>query len=139
MRWPRLTGTGRPAPVRVRWAALVALLAGLAGAAAFPRIGIWPLAILSVAGLSWAVDGRRSRTGAWLGLVYGLAFFVPLLHWTGVYVGPAPWLILAVAEAGYMAGLGALLPLVQRLPAAPLWAGCAWVLQEAVRDRWPFG
>jgi apolipoprotein N-acyltransferase len=38
-----------------------------------------------------------------------------------------------------MAGLGALLPLVQRLPAAPLWAGCAWVLQEAVRDRWPFG
>jgi apolipoprotein N-acyltransferase len=125
--------------VPVRWAALVAVLAGLVGTTAFPRLGIWPLAIVSVAGLSWAVDGRRARTGAWLGLVYGLAFFIPLLHWTGVYVGPAPWLILAVAEAAYVAGLGAMLALVQRLPGAPFWIGCAWVAQEAVRGRWPFG
>jgi apolipoprotein N-acyltransferase len=122
-----------------RWAALVALLAGLAAAFAFPRTGIWPLAIVSVAGLSWAVDGRRARTGAWLGLLYGLAFFVPLLHWTGVYVGPAPWLILAGAEALYLAGLGAVLTAVQRLPWPALWVACAWVLQEAVRDRAPFG
>jgi apolipoprotein N-acyltransferase len=126
-------------PVPVRWAALVAVLAGLVGAAAFPRLGIWPLAILSVAGLSWAVEGRRSRTGAWLGFAYGLGFFVPLLHWTGIYVGPAPWLILAAAEAAFMAVLGAILPLVQRLPAAPFWVGCGWVLQEALRDRLPFG
>ena len=65
--------------------------------------------------------------------------FVPLLHWTGVYVGPAPWLILAVAEAAFLAGLGAVLPVVQRLRAAPVWIGCAWVLQEALRDRLPFG
>jgi apolipoprotein N-acyltransferase len=129
----------RPAPVRPRWAAMIAVLAGLGAAAAFPRLGIWPLAIVSVAGLSWAVDGRRARTGAWLGLCYGLAFFVPLLHWTGVYVGAAPWLILAVGEAAFMAGLGAVLTLVQRLPAAPLWIGCAWVLEEALRDRLPFG
>jgi apolipoprotein N-acyltransferase len=125
--------------VPVRWAALVAVLAGLAGAAAFPRLGIWPLAIVTVAGLSWAVEGRRSRTGAWLGFVYGLGFFVPLLHWTGIYVGPAPWLILAAAEAAFMALLGAILPLVQRLPGAPFWGACAWVLQEALRDRLPFG
>lgn len=128
-----------PPLVRVRWAALVAVLAGLAGAAAFPQLGIWPLAIVSVAGLSWAVDGRRARTGAWLGYLYGAAFFCPLLHWTGVYVGAVPWLILALAEAGFMAGLGAVLTLVQRLPAAPFWIGCAWVLQEALRDRAPFG
>jgi apolipoprotein N-acyltransferase len=123
----------------VRWAALVALLAGLAAAAAFPRLSVWPLAIVSVAGLCWAVDGRRARTGGWLGLVYGLAFFVPLLHWTGIYVGPAPWLILAAAEAVFMAGLGAVLTVVQRLPGAPFWIACAWVLQEALRDRLPFG
>jgi apolipoprotein N-acyltransferase len=29
--------------------------------------------------------------------------------------------------------------LVQRLPGAPFWIGCAWVLQEALRDRLPFG
>jgi apolipoprotein N-acyltransferase len=128
-----------PAPFRRRWAALLALAGGLLGALAFPRTGIWPLAILSVALLSVAVDGRRSRTGAWLGFLYGLAFFVPLLHWTGVYVGPVPWLLLAVAEAAFLAGLGAVLPVVQRLRGAALWIAAAWVLQEALRDRLPFG
>ena len=136
--WPvpvRDTAAG----VRVRWAAAVALVAGIAAAAAFPRLGVWPLAVVSVAGLSWAVDGRRARTGAWLGLVYGLGFFVPLLHWTGIYVGAAPWLILAGAQACFMALLGAVLSAVQRLPGAPFWVACAWVLQEALRDRLPFG
>ncbi|MEP6598074.1 MAG: apolipoprotein N-acyltransferase [Actinomycetota bacterium] len=126
-------------PVHVRWAALIALGAGLAGVLAFPRFGIWPMAFVSVGLLSIAVHGRRSQTGAWLGLLYGLAFFGPLLHWTGVYVGPVPWLILAVTEAAYCAGMGAMLPVVQRLPGAPVWVGATWVLQEAVRGRWPFG
>lgn len=122
-----------------RWATLLALGSGVAGAYAFPSTGIWPLAFVSVAGLSLAVQGRRSRAGAWLGLVYGLGFFVPLLHWTGVYVGAAPWLILATAEAAFMAGLGAVLARVQRLRGAPVWIACAWVLEEALRDRVPFG
>src|ERR1700750_545257 len=126
-------------PFRARWAALVAVASGLTGLLAFPRFGLWPLAVVSVAGLSLAVHGRRCRTAAWLGLLYGAAFFVPLLSWTGTYVGPAPWLILAAAEAGYYAGAGALLTLVQRLRAAPLWIGAVWVLTEAVRDRGPFG
>ena len=126
-------------PVRARWAALIAVGAGLACLLAFPRFGVWPLAFLSVASFSVAVHGRRARTAAWLGLVYGAAFFVPLLHWTGVYVGPAPWLILAIAEAGYFAGMGAVLCCVQRLPFAPLWVGATWVLQEAIRDWNPFG
>ena len=127
------------APFRARWAALVAVASGLIGVLAFPRFGLWPLAVVSVAGLSLAVHGRRCRTAAWSGLLYGAAFFVPLLSWTGTYVGPAPWLILAAAEAGYYAGAGALLTLVQRLRAAPLWIGAVWVLTEAVRDRGPFG
>jgi apolipoprotein N-acyltransferase len=130
----------RAAPrFRARWAAPMAVAAGLVGWLAFPTPGVWPLAFVSVAGLSLAVDGRRSRTGAWLGLLYGAAFFCPLLHWTGVYVGAAPWLILAIAEAGFCAGLGAVLPVLQRLPGAPAWVATAWVLQEALRDRLPFG
>ncbi|MBV9594327.1 MAG: apolipoprotein N-acyltransferase [Actinobacteria bacterium] len=128
-----------PPRFRCRWAALLALAGGLIGVLAFPRFGIWPLAAISIAALSLAVDGRRARTGAWLGLLYGLAFFVPLLSWTGVYVGPVPWLILAAAEAGYLAALGAALAVLQRLRAPAWWIGAAWVAEEAVRDRAPFG
>ncbi|MFN2561235.1 MAG: apolipoprotein N-acyltransferase [Jatrophihabitans sp.] len=123
----------------VRWAALVAAGGGFAGVLAFPRFGLWPAAFVSVAMLSLALDGRSARTGAWLGYVYGAAFLLPLLHWTGIYVGPVPWLILALAFAGFFAVLGAVLPIVARLPAGPLWVGAAWVLQEALRDRLPFG
>jgi apolipoprotein N-acyltransferase len=122
-----------------RWAALVAAGGGLVGVLAFPRFGIWPAAFVSVALLSIAVDGRRSRSGAWLGYVYGSAFLIPLLQWSGIYVGPVPWLILSFAFAAFFAVLGALLPLLIRLPAAPVWIGAAWVLEEALRDRIPFG
>jgi apolipoprotein N-acyltransferase len=124
---------------RARWAALTAVAGGVLGVLAFPRFGVWPLAVLSVAMLSVAVDGRRPRTGAWLGYLYGLAFLLPLLHWTGVYVGAAPWLILCAAFAAFFALLGAVLPVLARLPAGPLWVGAGWVLQEALRDRLPFG
>ncbi|MBE7188305.1 MAG: apolipoprotein N-acyltransferase [Jatrophihabitans endophyticus] len=118
---------------------MLALGGGLVGVLAFPRFGYWPLAIVSVAVLSVAVDGRRARTAAWLGYLYGAAFMLPLVHWTGVFVGPVPWLLLGLADAVFFALLGAVLPALSRLPVAPFWVGAAWVLQEALRDRFPFG
>lgn len=121
------------------WAAIGAVAGGLVGVLAFPRFGVWPLAFVSVALLSVAVRGRRARTGAWLGYLYGLAFLLPLLHWAGIYVGAVPWLILCFAFAAFYALLGAVLPILDRLPAGALWVGAAWVLQESLRDRIPFG
>ncbi|HEV7203686.1 MAG TPA: apolipoprotein N-acyltransferase [Jatrophihabitans sp.] len=122
-----------------RWAALVAVVGGVLGVVAFPRFGWWPAAFASVAALSVAVDGRRVRTAAWLGYLYGCAFLLPLVQWTGIYVGPVPWLLLGFAFAAFFALLGAVLPLLARLPGGPLWVGAAWVLQEFLRDRIPFG
>jgi apolipoprotein N-acyltransferase len=127
-----------------RWRAGVVLatasvLAGALLTLAFEPYGLWWLAPVPVAALTWLVRGRRPSTAAWLGFGVGLGFFVPLLHWSGVYVGPAPWLILAAFEALYLAPLGAALALVQRLPAWPVWAAGLWVAQEAVRMRWPYG
>ena len=133
MRPPRAPAFAR------RWAALLAVGGGLVGVLAFPRFGIWPLAAVSVALLCIAVDGRRPRTGAWLGYLYGLAFMVPLVSWTGIYVGPVPWLLLGAAEAAFFALLGAILPVLARFRLFPLWVGCAWVLEEFLRDRVPFG
>jgi apolipoprotein N-acyltransferase len=137
-----------PAPRRSgrvrRHADVLARLLGAAAAggllvAAFPPYGIWPLAIVSVAAFSLVTRGVRARRGAWVGFVYGLAFFVPLLSWTGIYVGPAPWLLLAAAEAAFLAALGAGLAVTARLPGWPLWGAALWVAQEAARDRGPFG
>jgi apolipoprotein N-acyltransferase len=124
---------------RVPWRSLLALAGGFALLLSFPGWDRPALAVLGPAALAWAVRGQRFRSGVWLGLVFGLAFFVPLLSWTGVYVGALPWLALAVAEALYLAVLGGGLALVSRLPLWPLWAACLWVADEALRGRWPFG
>jgi apolipoprotein N-acyltransferase len=122
----------------VRWSALTAAVSGLLGVAAFPPYGLWPFAAVSVAGLSLAVRGRRARTGAWLGYLWGWAFFGPLLSWSGVYVGPV-WLLLPFAEAAFIALLGAALTVLVGLRFAPVWVAGGWVAEEALRDRLPFG
>ncbi|MCO7218946.1 apolipoprotein N-acyltransferase [Klenkia sp. PcliD-1-E] len=132
-----------PAPRR-RGARLLArtLLAAAGGISmylAFPGWDLAALAVLGPATLSVATRGVRFRTGLWLGLVQGLCFFVPLLSWTGIYVGSFPWYALSVAESLYVAVLGGALALTARLPAWWLWAAALWVGQEALRGRWPLG
>jgi apolipoprotein N-acyltransferase len=122
---------------------LIAAISGTALNLAFPGIGWWPVAPLAVAGLALATRGQRAGFGAVLGYLFGLAFFIPLLRWSGIYVGALPWLALAGAEAAFMAALGALLPRIWRVPggvAGLVLAGSGiWVAQEAARDRLPFG
>ena len=60
---------------------------------------------------------------------------MPLLSWTGIYVGPLPWLALAVFEALHLALLGAATALTSRLRWWPLWAAALWVADEALRGR----
>lgn len=123
----------RAAPV------LLAVAAGLLLQAAFPPTGWWLAAPVAVAGLSLAVRGRSARSAAAIGMVFGWAFFVPLLSWSGIEVGAVPWLILATSQAAFLAALAAALPAVQRLRGAVLWETCLWVADEAARSRLPFG
>jgi apolipoprotein N-acyltransferase len=141
------TGTGSArsadgAPARRRrwpWRTALAALGGLALVLSFPGYGLSGLAVLGPAALALAVRGQRARGGLWLGLVLGLVFMVPLLSWTGIYVGPLPWLALAVTEALYFAVLGAAAAVTSRLPGWPVWAAALWVADEALRGRWPLG
>jgi apolipoprotein N-acyltransferase len=124
---------------RLPWRSLLAIVGGLLCVLAFPGAGLTPLAVLGPAALALAVRGEPLRSGAWLGLLFGLAFFAPLLSWTGVYVGPFPWLALATWEAVHLAALGAATALISRLPWWPLWAAALWVADEAVRGRFILG
>ncbi|MDK3254901.1 apolipoprotein N-acyltransferase [Blastococcus capsensis] len=125
--------------LRAPWRTLLAAAGGLAMFLSFPGHDLTTLAVLGPAALAVAVRGVRVRTGLWLGLVMGLAFFVPLLSWTGIYVGAFPWLALALSQALYLALLGAATALTSRLPAWPVWAAALWVADEAIRGRFPFG
>ncbi|SDO06081.1 apolipoprotein N-acyltransferase [Klenkia soli] len=118
---------------------LLAAVGGIALFFAFPGWDLSALAVLGPAALSLATRGVRFRTGLWLGLVHGLAFFLPLLSWTGIYVGSFPWLALAVTESLYVALLGGALAATARLRGWPLWAAALWVGDEALRGRWPLG
>ncbi|MDF6040719.1 apolipoprotein N-acyltransferase [Streptomyces sp. JH14] len=133
----RASRGGRLLPRLVRPAA--ALLAGVLLYLSFPPRPLWWLVLPGFALLGWCLHGRRLRTGFGLGLLTGLGFMLPLLHWTGEEVGPVPWLALAAAEALFVAvgciGIAA----VSRLAWWPVWAAAVWTLDEAVRARVPFG
>ncbi|TWP36892.1 apolipoprotein N-acyltransferase [Leekyejoonella antrihumi] len=133
----------------------LAVCAGLCLWLSFPDLNVWPLAIVGVALLALATRGARARTGFLLGLVCGLAYFLPVLKWAGTYVGSFPWIALSVTEALYMALMGAACSFVQsarRIERLPHWLSPAdgphvrpfaiallWLLQEAVRGSMPFG
>ncbi|MFD7967893.1 apolipoprotein N-acyltransferase [Streptomyces clavifer] len=129
--------SGRPWPRLVRPAA--AALSGLLLYASFPPRPLWWLVLPGFALLGWVLSARRLRTAFGLGLLAGLGFMLPLLHWTGEEVGPVPWLALAFAEALFIAVGCVGIAAVSRLAYWPVWAAAVWVLDEAVRARVPFG
>ena len=120
---------------RPPWRTLLAAAGGLLLVLAYPGYDLTFLAVLAPAALALAVRGQRFRSGLWLGLVMGLAFFVPLLSWSGIYVGPVPWLALATLEAAHVALLGGATALVSGLRWWPVWAAALWVADEALRGR----
>ena len=119
---------------------LAAIAGGIALYFAFAPSTLWWSAIVGFALLGLAVDGRSWKAGFGLGLLFGLAFFLPLLSFTNIYVGDFPWYALSVMEALLTAPVGALIAVAsRRLPLWPLWAAGAWMTGEALRARVPFG
>lgn len=126
---------GRPRATRL----VGGLLSGLLLYLAFPPFDLPLLAVPAVALLALSCRGATLRTGALVGLLHGLALFVPLVEWTATLAGPGALLALALLQAAFLALLGAALAYVARAPGWPLWTSALWVGQEALRDRLPFG
>jgi apolipoprotein N-acyltransferase len=117
---------------------VAAVLAGVVLSVSFPPHDLWMLSPIAVAVLALVVRGRRPRTAYGLGVLFGLGLLVPLLAWSRV-AGTDGWLVLSVLQALLVGVVGPLCVVAYRLPGAPFWIGTAWIVQEAIRDRVPFG
>jgi len=125
---------------------LLAIASGAALDLAFPAYDLWFLAPVGVAALALATRGAGVRGGAGLGLVSGLVFFVPTLNWAGSVVGLLPWFALAALQACFVALAGGVCGWLQSATSLagpgrvrPAVVALAWVGQEALRDRVPYG
>jgi apolipoprotein N-acyltransferase len=77
----------------------LAIISGLLLFAAFPPIEFWPAAFLGAGLLFFLLSEERLGARFRIALLAGGAFFAPLLHWSSIYVGALPWLILALGES----------------------------------------
>ncbi|WP_157553143.1 apolipoprotein N-acyltransferase [Jiangella gansuensis] len=121
------------------WRYAGSALLGASLIAAFPPYDVWFVAILVAAAFALLVRGQSMKRSALMGYLFGAAFFLPLLDWTGLEVGPVPWLLLALFEALFFIPLAMGVNLVQRVPGWPVWTAAVWVADEAIRGRIPYG
>lgn len=123
-----------------RWVGLAA--AGVVGSLAFAPVQWWPMMLVSLVVAIASFSGRWS-TALLQGWVYGLGFFLPLLHWSGTYVGSIPWLALAAVQAALLAPVAIAIAWAKRRSATPhrvlICIPAIWIAVEAVRSRFPWG
>ncbi|OBG87816.1 apolipoprotein N-acyltransferase [Mycobacterium sp. E136] len=119
----------------------VVIVAGLLLCLSFPPFGWWYLSFVAFALLAWVLTRETTtvRGGFGYGFVFGAAFYLPLLPWVGAFVGPFPWIGLALAEAFFPALFGAAAVAVRKLPGWPLWFAGLWSAQEWLKSTVPFG
>ena len=65
----------------------------------FEPYGIWPLAFIGLAGWFTLLTQNRLKYRIFLSYLFGACLLLLNQHWTGVYVGNLPWLILSLSQA----------------------------------------
>ena len=105
-------------------------MSGLLLSAAFEPIALWWLAPFALALAMYALaNSERKYLSV---LAFGLTFNLVLLHWTSIYVGSLPWIILAT-------GLTLLyLPLVAVKRLGISYFPLIFIVLEEIRNRFPF-
>src|SRR5271156_5467531 len=126
---PRLTRLG------------AAILAGLLLCSSYPGFNWWWAAVIAFSVLAWVLT-RPATTpvgGLGYGFLFGLAFYLPLIHWVSILVGVAPLLALVLVCALFPGIFGLLAVVVRQLPGWPIWFAVLWAAQEWLKCTVPFG
>lgn len=117
--------------------ALLAVLSGILLFTGFPPVGLWFTPYFGAALLFRVLcDKRFGQRITYAGLA-GLAFFLPLLHWSSVYVGSVPWLVLSIGQSLIFSLIG--LIRFQRRWESALTFTAIFTLIELLRMKAPFG
>jgi len=126
---------------------VLAVVAGILLALAFPDFDLWPMAIVSIVVLWFALG----RCGAWAGLLigwaFGTTFMLPHVYFAYSAVGFVPWIALCVASGLFYGLFGAAWASVRRsamLVNARAWVqpvafAILWGAMEELRSTVPFG
>ena len=110
----------------------LALTSGLLFWSGFAPLEFWVGPYLGAALLYRALSRSGLRYRFAIAALAGLAFFAPLLHWSGSFVGSVPWLALTVLQTGLFA-------LVALAPRNPFGFAITFTLIELLRMKAPFG
>jgi len=114
---------------------------------AFPDFDLWPLAIVSIVVLWFALARCGAWTGLLIGWVFGTVFFLPHVVWAFGAVGFVPWIALSLACGLFYGAFGAAWASVRRsamLINARAWVqpiafAVLWGALEELRSLVPFG
>lgn len=74
-------------------------IAGLVSSTAFAPFEFWSSAFIGL-GLWFYLLDKSRPTARFIGsYVYGLGLLLPAQHWTGIYVGNLPWIVLCLVQS----------------------------------------
>lgn len=128
-----------------------AALGGFFLGSASPPLGWWPGGLIGTALVLASLWQQRLGLGAAAGAAAGAAFWMPLISWLTLYLGPVPWLGLSGVMTAWFVLFGMTLALATRgigaspwpqwarLVAQALTAAGLWVMREQVQSVWPYG
>ena len=109
---------------------LLSALSGLLLSAAFEPIGMWWLAPIALALAMYALE--KSKRKYLSVLSFALTFNLVLLHWTSIFVGSLPWIILATGLTLFY------LPLVAVKHLGISFFPLIFIVLEEIRNHFPF-
>lgn len=109
---------------------LLSAFSGLLLSGAFEPIALWWLAPVAIALEMYALS--RSERKHLSVLAFALTFNLVLLHWTSIYVGSLPWIILAVGLSIFY------LPLVAVKRLGISFFPLMFIVLEEIRNHFPF-
>jgi len=101
--------------------------------------------------LGWALLGRRWWSSILVGFVTGATFWLTLIRWLTLYLGPVPWLALGILETLFFAVGAGLLSLVLnsgarrwnstwgRYVLVPAVGAAVWAAREMFSSNAPYG